>query len=203
MINDYYCLLKIVLVGDSGTGKSAIVTQYGDKKYEENFFSTIGVDFKIHTLTIDNKIVKLQIWDTAGQERFKSITSSYYKSANCIIFVYDVTDILSFVNLKIWINDMKIHTTNKYACIVGNKSDKIEDNEKLRCVNKSDAESFANKNNMFYIETSAKNNINIDILFNKIASDLLNSYELNISQQPTLKLENNKSVFSHYCGCNF
>ena len=103
MNEEYDYLFKIVLVGDSGVGKSSLVLKYTDDVYNDNFISTIGVDFKIHTININGKQVKLQIWDTAGQERFKSITASYYKGAHCIIFVYDITDSQSFLNLKKWI----------------------------------------------------------------------------------------------------
>lgn len=92
MIKDHDYLIKLILIGSSGVGKTSILTQFADNKFSENYLTTIGVDFRFKTIKIDNKNVKFQIWDTAGQERFRTITSAYYKGADGIIMVYDVTD---------------------------------------------------------------------------------------------------------------
>ena len=92
----YDYLFKLLLIGDSGVGKSSLLLRFSDDTYETNFNSTIGVDFKIKTVDLDDKVVKLQIWDTAGQERFRTITSSYYRGAHGIIVVYDVTELDTF-----------------------------------------------------------------------------------------------------------
>ncbi|KAK1071653.1 ras GTPase, partial [Friedmanniomyces endolithicus] len=99
-LNDlrYDYLFKLLLIGDSGVGKSCLLLRFADDTYTESYISTIGVDFKIRTIELDGKTVKLQIWDTAGQERFRTITSSYYRGAHCICVVYDVTDMDSFNN---------------------------------------------------------------------------------------------------------
>ncbi|WBY58514.1 ras-related protein Rab-1B [Plasmodium yoelii yoelii] len=110
MNDSYDSLFKILLIGDSGVGKSCLLLRFADDTYTDSYISTIGVDFKIKTIEIDDKIIKLQIWDTAGQERFRTITSSYYRGAQGIIIVYDVTDRDSFNNVKNWIIEIE-----KYA----------------------------------------------------------------------------------------
>ncbi|KAH1074776.1 hypothetical protein J1N35_027104 [Gossypium stocksii] len=97
-------LFKLLLIGDSGVGKSCLLLRFADDSYLDSYISTIGVDFKIRTVELDWKIIKLQIWDTAGQERFRTITSSYHRGAHGIIIVYDVTDHESFNNVNQWLN---------------------------------------------------------------------------------------------------
>merc|ERR1712159_656276 len=100
---EYDYLFKLLLIGDSGVGKSCLLFRFADDTYQESYISTIGVDFKIRTVELEGKTIKLQIWDTAGQERFRTITSSYYRGAHGIIVVYDVTDQESFNNVKTWL----------------------------------------------------------------------------------------------------
>ncbi|XP_073950862.1 ras-related protein ORAB-1-like [Choristoneura fumiferana] len=121
---EYDYLFKLLLIGDSGVGKSCLLLRFADDTYTESYISTIGVDFKIRTVELDGKTIKLQIWDTAGQERFRTITSSYYRGAHGIIIVYDCTDQDSFSNVKQWLEEI-----DRYACdnvnklLVGNKCD--------------------------------------------------------------------------------
>jgi Ras-related protein Rab-1A len=160
--NDYDYLFKLLLIGDSGVGKSCLLLRFADNTYTDSYISTIGVDFKIRTLEIDGKTIKLQIWDTAGQERFRTITSSYYRGAHGIIVVYDVTDKVSFTNVKQWLGEI-----DRYACqsvnkmLVGNKADLVE----KKVVSSEEAKEFADSIGITFLETSAKSAQNVEEAF--------------------------------------
>eukprot|EP00013_Stygamoeba_regulata_P013936 CAMPEP_0177667574 /NCGR_PEP_ID=MMETSP0447-20121125/22196_1 /TAXON_ID=0 /ORGANISM="Stygamoeba regulata, Strain BSH-02190019" /LENGTH=201 /DNA_ID=CAMNT_0019173815 /DNA_START=426 /DNA_END=1031 /DNA_ORIENTATION=+ len=166
---EYDFLYKLLLIGDSGVGKSCLLLRFADNTYTESYISTIGVDFKVRTIQLEGKTIKLQIWDTAGQERFRTITSSYYRGAHGIIVVFDVTDQVSYNNVKQWLKEIE-----RYACenvnklLVGNKCD-LEDK---RQVADETAREFADDLQISYIETSAKNATNVDETFIKIASEI-------------------------------
>ncbi|XP_048491757.1 GTP-binding protein YPTM2 isoform X2 [Beta vulgaris subsp. vulgaris] len=124
MNSEYDYLFKLLLIGDSGVGKSCLLLRFADDSYLDSYISTIGVDFKIRTVDQDGKTIKLQIWDTAGQERFRTITSSYYRGAHGIIVVYDITDQESFNNVKQWLSEIDRYASNNVnKLLVGNKSD--------------------------------------------------------------------------------
>jgi len=162
---------KILLIGDSGVGKSCLLLRFADDSWTETHISTIGVDFKIKTLNIDGKTVKLQIWDTAGQERFRTITSSYYRGAQGIILVYDCTDRESFNNVKQWMGEI-----DRYACenvnklLVGNKSDLADE----KTVDTNAAKAFADGYTIPFIETSAKTSHNVEKCFVQMATAIKN-----------------------------
>lgn len=166
---EYDYLFKLLLIGDSGVGKSCLLLRFADDTYTESYISTIGVDFKIRTIELDGKTIKLQIWDTAGQERFRTITSSYYRGAHGIIVVYDVTDLESYNNVKQW-----LHEIDRYACenvnklLVGNKSDL----QGKRAVETKDAAEFADSLGIEFLETSAKNATNVEKAFMMMASQI-------------------------------
>ncbi|XP_075771425.1 uncharacterized protein LOC102458629 isoform X2 [Pelodiscus sinensis] len=121
---EYDYLFKLLLIGDSGVGKSCLLLRFADDNYTDSYISTIGVDFKIRTIELEGKTIKLQIWDTAGQERFRTITSSYYRGAHGIIIVYDVTDQDSFSNMHLWLEEIgRYASENVNKLIVGNKND--------------------------------------------------------------------------------
>ena len=168
---DYDYLFKILLIGDSGVGKSCLLNRFTEDIFSENYISTIGVDFKIRTLDIDSKTIKLQIWDTAGQERFRVITSAYYRGAHGIILVYDVTSEMSFKNLSYWLDETaKFASENINKLIVGNKCDVVK-----REVEFITAKEFAENLNISYLETSAKTGTNVSQIFRDIAYNLLNN----------------------------
>ncbi|CAN0173430.1 unnamed protein product [Ectocarpus sp. 12 AP-2014] len=183
--SDY--LFKLLLIGDSGVGKSCLLLRFADDTYTESYISTIGVDFKIRTIELDSKTIKLQIWDTAGQERFRTITSSYYRGAHGIIVVYDVTDKESFNNVKQWLHeiDRRVVTfcCGVYACenvnklLVGNKSDL----EAKRAVTTEEAKAFADTLGIEFLETSAKNASNVEKAFMMMASQI----KSRMKSQPT------------------
>ena len=128
---EYDYLFKVLLIGNSGVGKSSLLLRFADDVFTDNFMPTIGVDFKIRTIEVDGKTIKLQIWDTAGQERFKTITSSYYKGAHGIIVTYDITDRESFSAIENWMGEVEKHASDNISRIlVGNKSD-MEDSRQV------------------------------------------------------------------------
>ena len=172
--NDYEYLFKILLIGNSNVGKSSLFLRFVDEIWKENFVPTIGVDFKIKSIKIDNKTIKLQIWDTAGQERFKSILSSYYKGANGILLLYDITNINSFKSLSNWLIDIEKNSSkNVKKILIGNKCDLNE----LRKIPINKGKEFADTYDMEFIETSAKNNVNINECFNILGKELINNLD--------------------------
>ncbi|KAJ8977640.1 hypothetical protein NQ317_003618 [Molorchus minor] len=168
---EYDYLFKLLLIGDSGVGKSCLLLRFADDTYTESYISTIGVDFKIRTIDLDGKTIKLQIWDTAGQERFRTITSSYYRGAHGIIVVYDCTDQESFNNVKQWLEEI-----DRYACdnvnklLVGNKSDLTT----KKVVDFTTAKEYADQLGIPFLETSAKNATNVEQAFMTMAAEIKN-----------------------------
>lgn len=159
---EYDYLFKVLLIGNSGVGKSSLLLRFADDVFSENFMPTIGVDFKIRTIEVDGKTIKLQIWDTAGQERFKTITSSYYKGAHGIIVTYDVTDKESFKAIDNWMNEVEKHASDNVSRIlVGNKCDLEESRQVSTDEGKELAEHFGIK----FLETSAKQSNNVEEAF--------------------------------------
>ncbi len=182
MISEYDYLFKILLIGDSGVGKSCLLLRFTDETYTESFISTIGVDFKIKTVELDGKIVKLQIWDTAGQERFRTITSSYYRGAHGIIVVYDITNSDTFVNVKQWLHEIDRYAAeNVDILLVGNKSDATTKRE----VTFEQGSTFAEAAGYSFLETSAKTSINVNEAFLKMASQIKKRTKNKIANQST------------------
>ncbi len=211
---NYDYIFKVALIGDSGTGKTTILVRYSDGIFKDNTQSTIGVDFKIVSLNINNTTIKLQIWDTCGSERFKSITGSFIKSCNAYILVFDITSLKSFQNLENWVKLINDTTVANFYCLVGNKSD-LKDQ---RQVTQQDAIKFASKYSLQYIETSAKENENIEKVFNHVTftlhseikkkRDSIKASENNVNnylgQSRVIGLnmpEDDKPLKSEGCGC--
>ena len=178
---EYDFLFKLLLIGDSGVGKSCLLLRFADDTYTESYISTIGVDFKIRTIELDGKTIKLQVWDTAGQERFRTITSSYYRGAHGIIVVFDVTDQESFNNVKQWLQEI-----DRYACenvdklLVGNKCDLTD----KKVVEYTSAKAYADQLGISFLETSAKNSTNVEQAFMTMAAEIKNRVGPSAAAQP-------------------
>lgn len=188
LLDDYDYLFKIVFIGNAGVGKSSIITRFTEGIfYGDSYISTIGVDFRIKSIEYKNKKIKLQIWDTAGQERFRTITTSYYRGANCIVLVCDVSNRQSFGSISQWLNEInKYNDKRPHIILIGNKSD-IED----RDISRLDAEEIASKYQISYIETSAKKNLNIDAVFSALINKLINEKNIDKQNKKYYFIENN------------
>uniref|UniRef100_A0A8L2QAL6 small monomeric GTPase n=1 Tax=Rattus norvegicus TaxID=10116 RepID=A0A8L2QAL6_RAT len=159
MAKTYDYLFKLLLIGDSGVGKTCVLFRFSEDAFNSTFISTIGIDFKIRTIELDGKRIKLQIWDTAGQERFRTITTAYYRGAMGIMLVYDITNEKSFDNIRNWIRNIEEHASaDVEKMILGNKCDV---NDK-RQVSKERGEKLALDYGIKFMETSAKANINVE-----------------------------------------
>jgi Ras-related protein Rab-8A len=167
---DYDYLVKLLLIGDSGVGKSCLLLRFSDDSFTTSFITTIGIDFKIRTIELDGKRIKLQIWDTAGQERFRTITTAYYRGAMGILLVYDVTDESSFNNIRNWMRNIEQHAAdNVNKILVGNKADM---DESKRAVPTAKGQALADEYGVNFFETSAKTNLNVENVFFTIAREI-------------------------------
>jgi len=165
----YDYLIKLLLIGDSGVGKSCLLLRFSDDSFTPSFITTIGIDFKIRTIELEGKRIKLQIWDTAGQERFRTITTAYYRGAMGILLVYDVTDEKSFSNIRNWIRNIEQHATdNVNKMLVGNKCDMAD----KRVVEPERGKALADEYSIKFMETSAKSSINVEEAFITLAKDI-------------------------------
>ena len=185
--------LKILLIGDSTVGKTSILFRYINDEFPECYMSTIGVEYKIKALIINGKKVNLRIWDTSGQERYRSITQNFYRNANGILFVFDITNKESFNNIKIWLTDSENCETKVTKILIGNKID-LKDERK---VDMEAIEKFAEKKEMKYFETSAKEGINIDEIFRELAEQILgNKTDEEINEEYKDINKNNNSLYN-------
>jgi len=168
-------LFKILLVGDSGVGKSSVLLRFTQNEFED-MSPTIGVDFKLKMMNVEDKRLKLTIWDTAGQERFRTLTSSYYRGAHGIIFVYDVTRPDSFRGVEeIWMNEVESYSTlDAIKIVIGNKVDK----EDTRKVTREEGKSFARRHGCLFLETSAKTSQGVEQVFQELLQKILETPHL-------------------------
>merc|ERR1712196_570141 len=170
--DEYDYLFKVVLIGDSGVGKSNLLTRFTRNEFNRESKSTIGVEFATQTIQVEKKMIKAQIWDTAGQERYRAITSAYYRGAVGALLVYDITKRQSFDDVERWLSELRDHAEENIAVLlVGNKSDL----KHLRAVSTAEAAEFAEKQGLAAIETSALDATNVDIAFHRILSDIYNA----------------------------
>ncbi|CAG9813554.1 unnamed protein product, partial [Phaedon cochleariae] len=169
MAKTYDYLFKLLLIGDSGVGKTCVLFRFSEDAFNTTFISTIGIDFKIRTIDLDGKKIKLQIWDTAGQERFRTITTAYYRGAMGIMLVYDITNEKSFENIKNWIRNIEENASaDVEKMLLGNKCEL----EEKRQVSKERGEQLAIEYGIKFIETSAKASIRVEDAFFTLARDI-------------------------------
>jgi len=169
-------LFRICLLGDAGVGKTSLITRFCDDSFKMSYNNTIGLDFRVVTLKYKDIISKVHIWDTAGQERFRFLALNYLHNAHGFVFVYDITDKNSFNNIETWINTALDKNKKSVAnFLIGNKCDK----EGERQVSQEEAERFAKEKNLFFLESSAKNNDNVQKIFYYFTLKLLEYYSNN------------------------
>jgi len=176
---DYDFLYKVVLIGDSGVGKSNLLSRFTRNEFNLETKSTIGVEFATRSLEADGKTIKAQIWDTAGQERYRAITSAYYRGAVGALLVYDITKQVTFKNVERWLSELKENSSgNIVIMLVGNKCDMRH----LREVPTDTAKEFAESNGLFFIETSALDATNVELAFHTILTEI---YRQSVNNKPT------------------
>uniref|UniRef100_A0A8C4UT81 small monomeric GTPase n=1 Tax=Falco tinnunculus TaxID=100819 RepID=A0A8C4UT81_FALTI len=188
MDEDVLTTLKILIIGESGVGKSSLLLRFTDDTFDPELAATIGVDFKVKTISVDGNKAKLAIWDTAGQERFRTLTPSYYRGAQGVILVYDVTRRDTFVKLDNWLNELETYCTRNdiVKMLVGNKIDKEN-----REVDRNEGLKFARKHSMLFIEASAKTCDGVQCAFEELVEKIIQ----------TPGLWESESQNRAHCGC--
>ncbi|KAL5457073.1 hypothetical protein EMCRGX_G034310 [Ephydatia muelleri] len=175
---------KVLIIGDSCVGKTCLLVRYAEDSFNQTFISTIGIDFKVKTIKINDKSIKLQIWDTAGQDRFFSINVAYYRGAMGILLVYDVTDEKTFKNISRWIGEIENHApTEVEKVLIGNKCDCTD----RRTVDTATGEKLAKEFGIPYMETSAKENVNVNEAFDCLAKLIFNKVPSKTKKHGSLK----------------
>eukprot|EP01092_Planopodium_desertum_P009750 TRINITY_DN4237_c0_g1_i3.p1 TRINITY_DN4237_c0_g1~~TRINITY_DN4237_c0_g1_i3.p1 ORF type:complete len:210 (-),score=15.38 TRINITY_DN4237_c0_g1_i3:470-1039(-) len=167
-------VFKILLLGDSGAGKSSLLVRFADNQFESEYSTTIGIDFKMRRFQdpATGSVCALQLWDSAGQERFRSITTTYYRHASAIMLVYDVTSRLSFTRIPEWVEQIKLHADKGVKILlVGNKCDLSS----MRTVTTEEGEKMAKDLGFLFLETSAKEDLHVKDAFISLASQVMNS----------------------------
>ncbi|XP_022967899.1 ras-related protein RABA4d-like [Cucurbita maxima] len=162
-------VFKVVLIGDSAVGKTQLLARFSRNEFSVDSKATIGVEFQTKTLVVDQKTVKAQIWDTAGQERYRAVTSAYYRGAVGAMLVYDMTKRQSFDHMSRWLEELRGHADkNIVIMLIGNKCDLGS----LRAVPTEDAQEFAERENLFFMETSALESTNVETAFFTILKEI-------------------------------
>ncbi|CAF0746600.1 unnamed protein product [Rotaria sordida] len=186
---EYDYLFKILIIGDSGVGKTAILQRFTHNYFSNEYLATIGVDFQLRTINVDTKRCKLQVWDTAGQDRFKCVVSTFYRGAHGVIICFDITDIQSFHHVDNWLEEIKKYCINQTPVyLVGTKSDL----QSKRVVSYSTIKTYSDSKNLSYIETSSKTNENIENCFIDFARTLVTHNDYMEINQKTKQIEQPK-----------
>lgn len=163
--------IKVLLLGDSGVGKTCLMLRFSENKFTDSHVATVGIDFKLEKISVGNATVKLQIWDTAGQERFRNLTQAYFRNAKAVMLVFDVTDLTSFQNIEVWLKQLEPYAGSGIATLlVGNKSDRERD---LWEMTESQITELAAKYKMAQIFTSAATGMNVREAFQMIAHQFI------------------------------
>jgi len=177
----YDHVFKIIVVGDTAVGKTSILTRYADDDFVVDHKTTLGVDFKIRTMEIRDKRIKLQLWDTAGQERWSGLASCYYRGARGVIYTFALNNMQSFIHIDDWVESVSSFNV-PFSILVGNKCD-LKDK---RVVQKESIREVCERHSLTFVETSAKHNTNVHEAFNMLATGILDMIEeANIKKEPT------------------
>ena len=179
MDSEYDFLFKVVIIGDSGVGKSSLLTRYTVDRFDLEAKSTIGVEFAARNVTVDGKVVRAQVWDTAGQERYRAITSAYYRGAAGALVVFDITKRDTFDNAAKWLCELRNYNAPAapgVVMLVGNKRDLRH----LRAVSTEEATAFADKERLVYIETSALSSTGVEEGFSQLLTAVYHSNSRNV-----------------------
>ncbi|KAM5129847.1 ras-related protein Rab-25 isoform 1-T1 [Mantella aurantiaca] len=167
---EYNFVFKVVLIGESGVGKTNLLSRFTRNEFNHDSRTTIGVEFSTRTLTLDGHLVKAQIWDTAGLERYRAITSAYYRGAVGALLVYDITKHQSYDSIERWLKELYDHAdASIIVMLVGNKSDLSDES---REVPSEEAKMYADSNGLLFIETSALDSTNVELAFETILRDI-------------------------------
>ncbi|KAH3759743.1 small GTP-binding protein domain [Pelomyxa schiedti] len=184
-------LVKVVVLGDSGVGKSGLLMRFTKNEFSLHLDMTVGVEFETKTIMLDGKAVKLQIWDTAGQERYRSITSVYYRGTAAAILVYDITKRQTFTNIVKWLHDIRTNAEKEIVVmLLGNKTDLVD----CREVTTEEAQAYAYTNNLLFFETSALSDINVNTAFTELLKEHLTQQEQR--PQPLITSPSNRIILS-------
>lgn len=197
--SDIITTLKVLIIGESGVGKSSLLLRFVDDTFDPEQPATIGVDFKVTTLTVDGNKVKLAIWDTAGQERFRTLTPSYYRGAQGVICVYDVSNRSSYDRLQHWLTELETYSTKSdvVKMLVANKIDREK-----REVSREEGLKFARKHCMLFIEASAKTREGVQCAFEELVEKVIQTPGLWESDQTGFRVSNTDGQQdASWCNC--